>query len=305
MRRFLLTCLLVLGLLTSHQKNVIALEKVSYTVTVTATVGEPKLTLFGYTSPNAQVQLLGIGVAKDTLANEDGYFFFDRVFLPQPSLRWVSPYKIALAYPELYLLTIDTDQHTSFPTSLPPLPTGPYNIAVGPILLPPTLTLEKGKFLPGEQVIASGQTIPYSQTTIALANEQQKEEYKNLFQLLQKLFTKALFLPSQTYAYSLPQYQINTGENGRFQFNLPANPSTDGLTWRVFAATRYLDSPSPKSNTLTFSVLTWWQLIWEILKAFLAKLLGLLKPFWWFFAILVELVVFASLLTRFTHKRSR
>jgi hypothetical protein len=136
------------------------------TITVTATVGEPKLTLFGYTSPSALVNLAGIGLANQTIADQTGYFSFNRIFLPLPTLHWVSPTYQSETYPELYLNAVDTLGRVSSPVILPNLPLGPYEITVGPVLLPPTLTLEKGQYLPGEQITASGQTIPNAEITI-------------------------------------------------------------------------------------------------------------------------------------------
>lgn len=247
-----------------------ATESIPYTITVSATVGEPKLTLFGYTSPHAEVKLEGERVSEETIANEEGYFFFDRIFLPRPTPD----------YPELCLTAIDTHHRVSFPTCLPPLPVGPYEITVGPVLLPPTLSLSKGNFLPTEQVVAEGETIPNTQATIFLAND---------------FWTKgsgwgilsALWI-SPAYAYSLPKYQIQVDEKGHFEFNLPGiRPAS----WRVFAATTYLESPTPKSNSLTFRVLSWWEWLWEKLKAILMLILSLIKPYLWQVMILVEVLL--------------
>ena len=228
-----------------------------YTITVTATIGEPKLTLFGWTSPFALVELRGSQVYAETTANIQGYFYFDRVFLPQTANS-----------PELCLSAIDTQDRTSFPTCLPPLPTGPYHVRVGPVLLAPTISLEKGNFLAGQQVAARGETMPNSKVTIFLANEAKG--------------TASLISPA--YAFSLPQYQIISDETGHFEFNLPASwPAT----WRVFASADYLDSPTPKSNTLAFKILFWWQYLWETLIGFLANL----KPYWWAMVILVEIII--------------
>ena len=244
-----------------------------YTITVTATIGEPKLTLFGWTSPFALVELRGSQVYAETTANIQGYFYFDRVFLPQTANS-----------PELCLSAIDTQDRTSFPTCLPPLPMGLYHIRIGPVLLAPTLSLEKGNFLAGQQVAARGETIPNTEVTIFLANE-----------------TKgAASLISPAYAFSLPQYQIISDETGHFEFNLPAGRGgvTPPATWRVFASADYLDSPTPKSNTLAFKILFWWQCLWERLIIFLSNL----KPYWWAVIILVEIVIIIFLYSSFSSK---
>jgi len=244
-------------------------------ITVTASVGEPKLTLFGYTSPFAQVKLEGIGVISETTSNKEGYFYFDRVFLPMPTNRWVSENKMELAYPELYLLTVDTDKRASSPVLLPSLPLGPYEISVGPILMSPTISLEKGKYLPNEQVLANGQTTPISEVTIYLANQNKESFWQKLFYL-----TPLSFLyPHQTMAYFIPKYQIKSDENGRFQFNLPANSQISGKPWKVFAGVNFLDSPSPKSNTLNFVVLSFWQWLFELVAGFILAVFRLLRPY--------------------------
>lgn len=244
-------------------------QPVSYEITVSAAIGEPKLTLFGYSSPNSLVELKGNRVSEQVIANKQGYFFFDRVFLPQPTPE----------YPELCLTSIDTQSRISFPTCLPSLPTGPYEIIVGPVLLPPTISLEKGNYLPGKQVAAQGATIPNTEVTIFLAND------SSTSYLASKLVTPA-------YAYSLPKYQIQADENGHFEFSLPANQP---VTWRIFAAATHFGSPTPKSNTLTFKILSWWEWLWQKLKEILALFLGLFKPYLWQLIILAEIIILSLL----------
>jgi hypothetical protein len=240
-------------------------------VMITATLGEPKLSLFGYTSPYAKVEVKGNRVAEETMADSTGYFYFNQVFLPQPDPD----------YPEICLTAIDTKQRLSFPTCLPFLPTGPVTIQIGPVLLAPTISLEKGNFLSGEQITARGSTVPKSEVNIFLAYQGHS-------------FPFFSFIPP-AYAHPLPQYQIRSDENGYFEFNLPA---FQPATWRVFAAVSHLDSPSPKSNTLTFKILSWWQLFIERLKAALGKLLDLCKPY-----SLPILLIVISLIIWFWWKR--
>lgn len=263
---------LILLFLNLHPPSVYAADPgpVSYTVTVSASVGEPKLTLFGYTSPHAEVKLEGERVSEETIANEEGYFFFDRIFLPRPTPE----------YPELCLIAIDNHHRLSFPTCLPPLPVGPFDITVGPVLLPPTVSLEKGNFLPSEQVAAEGETIPNTEVTVYLANKFLEEQ--SFISILSKL------LISPIYAYSLPKYQIQADERGHFEFNLPG---VRPASWRVFAAGTFLGSPTPKSNSLSFKVLSWWEWLWQMLKRLLGLILGFLRPYLWQLIILAEIVL--------------
>ena len=285
----LLICVSLLFTVTKSYALTNISDRVS--VVVTATVGEPKLTIFGYTSPFARVQLSGIGVAKETEAADDGYFLFSRVFLPSPSLRWVSSYEQELAYPDLSLIAIDTENRSSFPVSLPPLPTGPYEITVGPILMSPTITLQKGKFSPGEQILATGQTIPNSQVAIFLANEKTSNRFSFLYQFFRRFLD--LFLPRQAQAYFLPQYQIAIESGGHFQFNLP---SVQPNGWRVFATTTFLEAPSAKSNTLAFEVLSWWGWLLEKLLTLIFYLSNVIKPYLLILTILIEIITIVAVL---------
>ena len=249
----------------------------SYQITVSATIGESRLTLFGWTSPQSLVELQGQRVSESVIANDQGYFFFDRILLPAPrSPRSASGVgEVEPTYPELCLTSIDTQSRASFPTCLPPLPLGSFDISIGPVLLPPTLSLSKGNFLPNEQVIAQGLTIPNSEVNIFLAN--------NLTHSL-----RFSFIPS-VYAYFIPRYQIKADANGHFEFNLPSSPPTSGTSWKVFAAATHLGSPSPKSNTLTFRILGWWEWLLAQIKLILGLIVGLAKPYWWQIIIFLEI----------------
>ncbi len=256
--------------------SVLAVENPqSLEITVSATIGEPKLTLFGYSSPNSLVQLQGERVAEETIADKSGYFLFDRIFLPLPNPD----------YPELCLNAIDTESRTSFPTCLPALPLGPYDISIGPVLLSPTISLEKGYFLPEELINAQGLTIPNTQVTIFLANE--AGDKKSIFSKIQKILSPVVF------AYSLPQYQIKADSQGRFDFNLPTIKQTN---WRLFASSQFQGSPSPKSNSLSFKILNWWEWLWLVIINVFGAFLGLIRPYWWWSIVLVELFIAVLLL---------
>jgi len=250
-----------------------------YQITVSASIGEPKLTLFGYSSPSARVELKGGQVAEEVWADQRGYFLFDRVFLPRK-------------YPELCLTSIDRQNRVSFPLCLPPLPTGPFQIKIGPVLLPPTLSLEKGNFLPGEQISAQGLTIPNASVTVFLANQKRSLSPTPRFSFDFLQILKPPFV-SPAYAYSLPQYQIIADQDGRFEFNLP---NTQPSGWRIFAAASYLGSPTPKSNTLSFKILSRWQWLGEKIKRALFFCLELLRPYLWQLIVLAEIMIIAFLI---------
>jgi hypothetical protein len=255
---------------------------ISYEITVSATLGEPKLTLFGYSSPQSLVQLRGERVAEEVIADKNGYFLFDRIFLPYPNPE----------YPELCLGAIDSQSRFSFPTCLPPLPVGPFNLNVGPVLLPPTFSLEKGSFLPQEQVKAEGLTIPNTEVTIFLANDVSSKK--------QNLLSRYFRLEAS--AYSLPQYQVKADEEGRFEFSLPTVRSNN---WRLFTTAKFQGSPTPKSNTLNFKILNWWQWFLLMIINLWRAFLGLIKPFWWLLLILIELSLVIYLLLAHCHLKKK
>ncbi|PIZ48922.1 hypothetical protein COY29_02745 [Candidatus Woesebacteria bacterium CG_4_10_14_0_2_um_filter_39_14] len=249
---------------------------VSYEITVSATLGEPKLTLFGYSSPHSLVQLHGERVAEEVIADNQGYFLFDRAFLPYPNPQ----------YPELCLNAIDTQSRISFPICLPPLPTGPFNFNIGPVLLAPTFSLEKGSFLPQEQIKAEGLTIPNSEVTVFLAND--SETPRMVARQRPRLLRGGI-----AHAYSLPQYKIKSDSQGRFEFSLPTVKPNN---WRLFTAAKFQGSPTPKSNTLNFKILNWWQWLLLIITNLLGAFLRLIKPFWWLLLICLELIIIIGLL---------
>lgn len=243
---------------------------VSYKVTVSATIGEPILTIFGYTSPQALVKLDGFRTADHVISDTTGYFRFEKVYLPLADPN----------YPELCLTSVDTQSRlANFPTCLPSLPSGRLNIIVGPVLLPPTISLEKGDFLASQQVVAKGSTIPNAKVKIYLAN--------NLHKKL------SLIKPAE--AYSLPSLETISDGNGNFEFNLPADQPS---LWRLFASAEFAGSPTPKSNTLIFKILTWWAWLWLMVRQIILAFFSLLKPFWWLLIAAAQLAIIIFLLRR-------
>ena len=228
-------------------------QPVSYQITVSAAIGEPKLTLFGWTSPKALVELSGQRVADEVIADDKGYFFFDRVFLPRANPD----------YPELCLSAIDTQSRVSFPTCLSRLPAGPFNFNIGPVLLPPTLSLSG----PPAGGTGTGATIPKVAVEVAFANEK-----------------AATGLVPLANAYFLPKYRLTSDENGNFEFNLPDQHQE----WRLFAFARFQNFATPKSNTLTFQTPSFWTLFWQLI-------LKLFRPYGWFLILMMEMTIIIGL----------
>ena len=264
-----------------------AKPKVEYgEIRVSVTIGEPKLTIWGYTSPGAEVGLEGRRVSEETTADQSGYFHFDNVLLV-----YTQVFSLRL-YPQLHLTSIDKDKRVSYPTYLPRLPQGPYTIEMGPVILPPTISLGKGSFLSGEQVAAQGRTLPNTKVEIAMANEVgQRGSRPGLI---------PTGLVPTAWAYFLPRYEVLSDPQGNFQFSLP---SVEADNWRIFAYSYYDQSPSAKSVTLNFQVLNWWQSVLYRIRIFLIGLLALLYPYRWPIIIVCQFVLVYILLKALSRDR--
>lgn len=95
-------------------------------------------------------------------------------------------------------------------------------------------------------------------------------------------------LIKKTYAHFLPQYEIESDQNGNFEFNLPASYPQN---WKVYATAEFQGSPSPKSTSLSFKVLSWWEWFWRKIKNILLAIFALLKPHWWILVIAFEILL--------------
>ncbi len=164
-------------------------------------------------------------------------------------------------YPEICLQAQDSQSRTTQPTCIPALPVGQYYYQVGPVLLSPTLSLEKGEVIKGEQAAAYGKTTPLTQVDIYLAKEKS---------------------------------DIESDRNGDFEFNLPTQ---DTDQWLVFAGANIQGAASPKSNTLTFNIHSGIYRLW----IFLQSLLAVIRPHLLYFVILIEALILVLLLKRHRH----
>jgi hypothetical protein len=195
-------------------------------VTISASLGEPLLKLWGYGAPNSRIELTGNGVFEFTYTSSAGYFEFAKAYLPSPSLD--------LFYPELCLTEIDALGRATPPTCIPALPATNLSYDIGPVILPPTISLDASN--------ASGMTIPDSDVKIVLA-EGEGAVGSIEFDIVRT-----------AKAYYIPNYTIRSDSRGYFSFNVP---NTTPANWRVFAITNYAEgATSPKSNTLTFSIVS-------------------------------------------------
>ncbi|MCX6704309.1 MAG: hypothetical protein NTZ07_02575 [Candidatus Woesebacteria bacterium] len=230
-------------------------------VTISASIGEPVLRLWGYGPSNSRVELSGYGVTDFTYAATDGYYEFSKAYLPSPK---------DLLYPELCLTGIDLTGRSTPPTCIPALPASLFSYDIGPVILPPTISLDAGSVTPATQTAASGITIPNSEVKIVLA---EGDKPKTL---------AGFSLAREAKAYYIPDYTVKSDSRGYFSFNMP---DTTPDKWRVFAITSYSPgATSPKSNTLTFEVTSptitaignFWKLILSLLTLPILILLEIL-----------------------------
>lgn len=124
---------------------------------------------------------------------------------------------------ELCLVSIDHVNRRTLPLCFPQPPETNYHTDIGPFILPPTITISDG--------IASGQSLPDSP--------------------LQIHFYQSHSLAPVVEAFSLPTLQTSTDSQGNFDLNLITAYHTD---YHLYATTTYQDNPSPKSNTLAYSL---------------------------------------------------
>lgn len=233
-------------------------------VTVTAMVGQYGLSLTGYTSPYAQVTIEGASIFDQVYANNQGYFEFDNRFSPASPAGGPAPNS------EACLMAKDQLGRSTAPVCLPPFPTA-SSINIGPVIMPPTLSLDKGDYFIGDEVVLSGQTIPNTEVNISTFIDERKSILNYL----------ALVKPAL--ALTFPRLQTTADDKGNFSLSVP---SSNARFFRLFTQTKYLDQNSPKSITLNFKILP----IWMIIVKFFLFILSQVKLRLWEIIILAEII---------------
>ncbi len=171
------------------------------------------ITLFGYTSPGSRVELSSPRTYAVTYSRDDGYFSFDHLVLPRHSQ-------------DLCLTSQDESNRINNPVCIPEPPPINTFTQIGPIILPPSISLDL------KNSYSSGQSIPNS--TIQVYFYQQ---------------SSPLSLIKKVEAFSLPIFETTTDSRGNYTLSIP---KTTSANYRVFATTKYDDFTSPKSNTLLY-----------------------------------------------------
>lgn len=225
-------------------------------VGVSASIGAFRFTLDGYTSPGALVTISGMGVYDQTYANRDGYFQFSNSFSP------FSPR-------EACLTAQDQLGRITSPVCLPPFSTN-RNITIGPVILSPTVSLDKDNYYVGDEVILSGQSIPNSQIT--LSSFVKNKSPRIITQIIKPVS-----------AATIPQLTIKTDAKGNYAVALP---SSSDESMRLFTQTKYNEQPSAQSINLNIKI---WP-VWMIVINFFKLMFLLLKP------RLIELIIVTQLI---------
>ena len=193
-------------------------------VNVSAAIDDNRVFIFGFTSPNSRVELSNIKVFDVTYSKDNGYFEFDRIILPKDP-------------GELCLLAADDNSRHTNPVCIPPPPPTNYLTNIGPIILPPTLTIDSNSVKANSTTAASGQSIPFSDISI----------------YLYQVDSHAPVIPRPVQAFGLPIFTTRTDQQGNYDLNIPTSLSSD---YRLFSTVLFATLPSPKSNTITYALPT-------------------------------------------------
>ncbi|MGB9882965.1 MAG: hypothetical protein ACPLRN_00390 [Microgenomates group bacterium] len=198
-------------------------------------IGEFKFTLYGYTSPGALVNLNGLTIVDQVWADNQGYFEFRDRYLP-------------VNQAEACLSAKDQFGRVSSPVCLPPFPNR-SNLVIGPIILPPTLSLDKSVYYVGDEVILTGQSLPNTDVSLSLFNQSSSSKLAKIFQLIKPVE-----------AFGLPKIFAKTDAKGNFSLSIPASQAQN---FRLFAQANYQNTTSPASIQLSLKILPVWMIIFQ------------------------------------------
>lgn len=241
--------------LKDNNGNVAGITIYNNEVLNSVSIGEYRFTLFGYTSPFAEVTLSGQGIADQTTADEKGFFEFENRFSP------FSPHEACLSAKDQF-------GRISSPVCLPPFPTQ-YNVTIGPVIMPPTISLDKDVYFIGDKVILTGQTIPNTDVNLLIFTQP-----SNI------LLTHFQF-PKPVEAFSLPKLSIKSDEKGNFSISLP---SSNAQNFKLFTQAVFKNNQSPNSIFLKLKIEPVWMIVlrfflffWLFLKSRLLETIIILE----------------------------
>jgi len=269
----LLSCSIIYGLGKRIKNNESYAKTLSLrpSVSVEAFIGEFMFTLFGYTSPNALVTIEGMGIYDQTYSDKTGYFEFHNRFSPQNPR-------------EACLTSQDQLGRITSPTCIPPFPTK-YNVRIGPVLLPPTVSLNAQNYYQGDEIKLSGQTIPNTELSFSTFIDEKRSIFSYLANRI---------IPPVN-AFTFPQLTSKSDEKGNFSLSLP---SSHPEFFRVFAQSTYQNGQSPDSVKLNIKIYP----IWMIIIQMFSLLFSLIKSRLLEFIIIGEILGLAIFfLRRYLH----
>lgn len=230
-------------------------RSISAETQVSATIGKGKLIkIFGYTSPKSLVKLTHTSLQNHTYADDTGYFQFVD-FLP-------------FIVEGLCISSQDQFGRTTQPVCLPTLDLN-YTDEIGPILLPPTISLGQSIHYIADEVIISGQTIP--NTDIVVSSFVDKSNDGG--------------------AFTLPNLEARADEGGNY--SVVTNAST-AENYRTFVRVDYLEQLSPLSNKLLIKIYPYWYVFLQGIY----MLLSFLKSNLIEFLIISELIMLTAWMLR-------
>ena len=233
-RKHTLSLLLLLELLPAlflncqlfFPRSVFSANNPSSNIPVKAKLGfRSYVRIYGYTSPYTIVKAEAPRTYGTAVSDNNGFFFLDNLAVPD-------------RVNEICLESLDAENRSGFPVCLP-VPQGKIKKNLGPVFLPPTLSLSHNLFYVGQQAFASGRTLPYQTVKIALFEAKSDRSRLSNFTI------------GQVFAYKLPVLTTVSDYEGRFNFTLPTGKVS---AFRLYAAGDYKDNPIPKSQTIYFYI---------------------------------------------------
>ena len=186
-----------------------------------------------------------MGIFDQTTADGKGYFQFNNRFSP-------------FSKREACLSSKDQFGRLSSPVCLPPFPVD-YNVSIGPVIMPPTVSLDKKDYFMGDQVMLSGQAVPNTEVKLSVFGDNKnkfearstKIETNSNFKIrILKIISDFGFRISSfafikpVEAFTFPELTAKSDDKGNFSVNLP---SSNPEKFRLFAQTDFKKSISPKS----------------------------------------------------------
>jgi hypothetical protein len=208
------------------------------------------LTVSGYGPPSSSVYLwLGSKTESQTESDKSGFFIFHELFLSEGA--------------EPLCLLAQKENLATPPLCLTPPSSSTGNLE--DILLPPLLSLSTGKVGTNQPLMASGFTFPKTNVRLFLFKENSRRFFISRLpaEALAKEGFPPLSAPGDTSAAESSPLTVKSDNNGYFELYLPtATPAT----YRIFVGSEFLTNPSPRSNLLTFYVLSYWETLGETLK---------------------------------------